>query len=549
MNCQRSSPRQWIPFHCEWHTSARQIAIALPTFTTLADPATPHLFCFPDLEPPSILPQMHLAPEETQSVEESDTRPSTNATFVENDEELFRTYNADAVHESSGWGRWLLPEFPKELHDNFLGYFFSYINPFTLFLDEARFYRDLVYCCGLERPWAATAFYSPLLHNVLLALGSKYDIDPRAKSAVWQMDANGEPVQALSSADVGLSFAQNAARYFEQECAAPTLSTVIGCMLMGTYHHQSARPTLGWIYEGIGVRLANVLGLHMDSTDLVARGVVSPELKRARDYCWATVAFQDKLWWVTVIFMRRLWFCGNRKSASDVRCTMGGLEYHTATRSYTQGRFPSVRSSDVENVHPPQVSASMDAAPWYSFPRRTELPGLRSTVMHHTALLTGIAERIHTLNYSMRMLSPAKYTLARSQLYLELTEWRGNLPASCSLGSNVTRSVTPHIINLNVMGWYMVLLLFRTHFRPQREASAEDEEETPESICLSASTKIMALLRIWQRQHGLRTATPSLANITFCAGTIFVLAAANDQPNQSKRTREAVENITNLIAM
>lgn len=37
-------------------------------------------------------------------------------------------------------------------------------------------------------------------------------------------------------------------------------------------------------------------GLHMNSTDLAARGVISPELKRARDYCWATVAFQDKLW-------------------------------------------------------------------------------------------------------------------------------------------------------------------------------------------------------------------------------------------------------------
>lgn len=68
-------------------------------------------------------------------------------------------------------------------------------------------------------------------------------------------------------------------------------------MLLGTFHQVSAQPTLGWTYEGIGVRIANVLGLHMDSSELVSRGIISAELQRARIYCWATVAFQDKLWY------------------------------------------------------------------------------------------------------------------------------------------------------------------------------------------------------------------------------------------------------------
>lgn len=96
-------------------------------------------------------------------------------------------------------------------------------------------------------------------------------------------------------------FIAAAATYLEKEWKAPFLSTVIGCMLLGTFHQVSAQPTLGWTYEGIGVRIANVIGLHMDSRELVSRGIISPELQRARSYCWATVAFQDKLWCVCLL--------------------------------------------------------------------------------------------------------------------------------------------------------------------------------------------------------------------------------------------------------
>lgn len=127
-------------------------------------------------------------------------------------------------------------------------------------------------------------------------MGAKYSQDPRIQSRHFQVDQQREPISPVTHRDQGLRFAEKAATYLEKEWNAPVLSTVIGCMLLGTFHQVSAQPTLGWVYEGIGVRLANVLGLHMDSTELAARGMISPELKRARDYCWATVAIQDKLW-------------------------------------------------------------------------------------------------------------------------------------------------------------------------------------------------------------------------------------------------------------
>lgn len=67
------------------------------------------------------------------------------------------------------------------------------------------------------------------------------------------------PVDRIPRKEAGLLFAQQATKFLEREWTAPYLSTVIGCMLLGTFHQVSAQPTLGWVYEGVGVRLANVL--------------------------------------------------------------------------------------------------------------------------------------------------------------------------------------------------------------------------------------------------------------------------------------------------
>lgn len=120
-----------------------------------------------------------------------------------------------------------------------------------------------------------------------------------------------------------------------------------------------------------------------------------------------------------------------------------------------------------------------------------QLPGLRSTVLHYTAQLTSLAERIHTLNYSVQTLSQAQHELVRSQIRLELAEWQSNLPASCSVSTNATRNLQPHVINLNIAGWYLLVLLYRSHFR--EPSSDGSEENSPASICLVASYVAHAL--------------------------------------------------------
>lgn len=51
---------------------------------------------------------------------------------------------------------------------------------------------------------------------------------------------------------------------------------------------------------------------------------------------------------------------------------------------------------------------------------------------------------------------------------------------------------------------------------------------------------------MYRKQHGLRTAHPSLSNMTFCVGTIFILAAANVTPESVNRTNKGLHEDLDL---
>lgn len=179
---------------------------------------------------------------------------------------------ARAPSSFEGWNRFIPEGLPSDLHDELFGYFYrsvalawprcwltkiaSYINPFTQFTDQRRFLADMQRCVARSSTVQRTAFYSPLLHNVLLALGSKLSADPRIRSDNWRVDLANQPVQPVPVELRGLAFANRAQQILLEEMTRPMLSSVIGSMLLGTFHQMDARGSLGWIYEGIGTRLA-----------------------------------------------------------------------------------------------------------------------------------------------------------------------------------------------------------------------------------------------------------------------------------------------------
>ena len=138
--------------------------------------------------------------------------------------------------------------FDQEMHQRALQSFFTFFNPWCWWVDEERF-RDATGVIAIETGTTVerdlhTAYYSPLLHCALLAIGVMY-LDPESYP----------DREAISD-----WFGRRAATFFEEEIGSPKVSTVIGLMLLGSHHAGHARQNLGYIYSGSGLRLTRIRG-------------------------------------------------------------------------------------------------------------------------------------------------------------------------------------------------------------------------------------------------------------------------------------------------
>lgn len=136
--------------------------------------------------------------------------------------------------------------FDETLHRRALRAFFAFFNPWCSWVDEKRFRIDMDVTVSetgtIVRRNLRTAYYSPLLHFAILAIGVMYLDDGCC--------ADRERVSN--------TFARNATTFFEEEIEMAKLSTVVGLMLLGTHHAGHARQSLGYIYAGNGLRLSRI---------------------------------------------------------------------------------------------------------------------------------------------------------------------------------------------------------------------------------------------------------------------------------------------------
>lgn len=88
-----------------------------------------------------------------------------------------------------------------------------------------------------------TTHYSPLLHNVILALAVLNS--PETIPA-----DHGDPKAVMSV------LASHATGMIETEMLRPMTTTARGLMLLGSYQFHNLNRHLGWCYAGMGVRIA-----------------------------------------------------------------------------------------------------------------------------------------------------------------------------------------------------------------------------------------------------------------------------------------------------
>ncbi|ORY35317.1 fungal-specific transcription factor domain-domain-containing protein [Naematelia encephala] len=459
-----------------------------------------------------------LLPDSAARTRGQDIKSSSGVSVLYSSNTLQDNFGSRQEYDISAisWNRHLPPDvIPNaEVHQEVLDIFFSYLNDWCRPVDELDFLAGLFASVTSSSPLARNAQYSPLLHNSILALAISRC--PHLFAAPDETELPGNAGMAAAA------FAQRARWLFEEEAVKPMISTAQGLMLLGSYHSVAGSLSLGWFYESMGVRMAQTMGLNADCSSLVARGVISPEMRIIRDRALWTVYMQDQLW---ALFI---------------------------------GRTPNITQDDFETPLP-SIDSTIDAMPWMNHvERRARRKGRpwsssslswASSTFRWTCHLMLLADRLHQALYRMRSRhnEAARQTVV-SQLHLELGTWLIDLPSPLRVDSSRSSAPPPHIIMMHGIHRYLQILLHRPRYT-QPHASGDVDRELAVRTCNVAAVEILHLLEMYDHCAGLRYATTGLINVVFAAGTIHLLDLVQSEKSSGLSMSRILQCIDSLQRM
>lgn len=162
-----------------------------------------------------------------------------------------------------------------ELRDHLLDLFWRWQNSWQYLVPRESFLRDLY----VER---SSRFCTPLLLTAIFALSSRYS--DRVEVRTDPNDPN----------TAGNLFAAQAKSMLWCECEAPTTSTVQAAGLLALQSCSVDKESLGWTFCGMAIRMAFNLGLHLDCSEHVVRGMIRADDAEARTVTWWGVYVLDE---------------------------------------------------------------------------------------------------------------------------------------------------------------------------------------------------------------------------------------------------------------
>jgi hypothetical protein len=300
-----------------------------------------------------------------------------------------------------------------------------------------------------------------MLHNAILSLATVFCTDPR-----------------VTSVPAGLIFATAAKEYLEAEVERPLLSTMQGLMTLGSVHSGAGRHGQGYYYAGGGLKLGTTLGLGIDGTPWLTRGLLSQETKDERDRAFFCGFIQDKLWATYV---------GRPASI---------------TWSHFQMRLPTIfKSKDDELWHSrieneTVVSTRTDDSPVIS------IPSYASTTFHHTCKLAMLSYKLLETVYALEVeLSSPSVKAAVSDISLQLGIFYDSLPPAITISPHSNKFHPSHVIVSTSSGNATIALTNRSASRPSILCTGSKCSLYIDRISLVNGVRRTAQRRKWRSNH------------------------------------------------
>ncbi|KAJ5427461.1 Transcription factor [Penicillium cf. griseofulvum] len=322
--------------------------------------------------------------------------------------------SSDALEES------LIPD---GLRSHLIDLYFEWEQPWFQMVNETLF-RDSMTCGG--------RYFSPLLLNCILALGSRY---------CDRIEVRSDPNDSNTA---GKIFLDQAEKLIQNDLKWPKITTIQSLAIMGMAYIAMGSDAAGWLHQGMANRLALDMGFNMDPSVLSGAVALPPmEIELRRQIYWAL-------------------YCHDKLSASYTGrvCTL------LDSQGVVKKPFPLCAS----DVYLPSANGS----------GQLRAASQRDVVQLHRAMidLCRIFEKVLLSFWSPKpLLQPNQRSAFFDSCVLELKTWYYDLPPELKVDRPSGPSRFPHTYTL-CMVYHTVCILLCVPFISNNPADRQTQQNS-----------------------------------------------------------------------
>ncbi|KAK6213434.1 c6 transcription factor [Colletotrichum tabaci] len=386
--------------------------------------------------------------------------------------------SSPATTKSVETNRFILPleaeVYPEDLQTELIDLFFEYQSPWCQVVNE-RLFRESMKTQG--------RFYSPLLLNCILALGSRYSD---------RIDTRSDPADQNTA---GKPFMQKAEVLLHYDMKHPTITTLQSMSILVGVYVSYGCDAAGWLHQGMANRLALDMGLNLDAASLAGTCHMSPEEIELRRQVYWSLYCDDKL---AAIYTGRV-------------CSL--LDVQGAVN------LPSP-------LTPEQISSGSNDT--------TEMERCNKKILVHRGLigLCRILENILLALYAPKPLykGPQRISFLQS-CTLELKTWFYELPADLRIDKH---NDLPQVYTLHMVYHTCCILLFKPFLIKPKDAPVVPKTDTAkraEEFCIESAKRICHAGKKYRQVFGSFRRSPISATHCILTATLVLIQYASPDPD------------------
>ncbi|KAL4881834.1 fungal-specific transcription factor domain-containing protein [Aspergillus karnatakaensis] len=381
------------------------------------------------------------------------------------------------ILENAGLGLRVDESFRKHL----LQLYFTWHDPCLHAVDEEIFWtaRTQNRLDGMDTP-----YFSDALSDAMCAIGATYE-------------SKYHPELVTFPRSLGEFFSDRAKILLEAELENPSLATIHTLVILSSYEASCTRDTRGWLYSGMAMRLAFDLGLHLDMTPYVAKGIIPYTNYEVRRTTFWAVYMSEQFW---------AYYLGR------------------PTRSPMEG--VTVPKPDANSPHPPSKWNQYGSPHLYR--NMTNLPNPLGLICHQQVSLYDCILPLTDILYGRAEISKPQLQKLTADTVEKLRHWKGALPPELQIHDQADLvQPAPHVLALH-MQYHQLMIhchrpyISRHHIQPKPPQGPGSSHAR--MMCVESAIAIARALASYERYYSFRRANSHIVSYIFSAALILIFA-------------------------